>query len=1112
MKETYLENQNISNNIVFDKSNNVYKENQQNIEKDNNESDNSYDSDKNETIDNRINDSYFSDIKKEIQLQEVEKDNLQENDEEKNNIHIYNKKNNLNNTRDKNKTLNNLKETNILTDIDNNIRTLPMKTNTILSINKKISEKFGNKKTVSGDKINGKQLESRFRIFTEKKNNFPNRISVSNENIRMKNSLAKREINFKHSSSNNHIIKRPIIIAKVTKLNKEPENENYLENNNILKKKFDNYKNNNYHSLNNIFSNQNINMNLSPQRENYISGVKTIEKNKLFNQEDKFFNYKNNSNYNTNSNNNFSKLNLKNNKNDDNQINLERNNFFKIKEKSKTININKDSEFDSLLNEGIEEGEYYSNNNINPMEKNNSQNFRKISLNQQRLTNIPSKIENNYSINNNTNLSQRLTVSYDPISDRLKNFVENIQIQKQINQGQSQQINANQNLKQIEPRTNSPIGAIVRKLHPPNNNIIKMNNINTINRNNIYQVDRQSVSPKNKNLEERINTVINNQSYNNIINENNLNNIKKVNEVKNLNVNYDNINNMNNVININNINQMNNLDNINNANFSNNMNNLNDINFINNIDNIQLNNISNINNVNNIKNLNNMNYFNNINNIGNMNNFNNIINTNNMNNINIHTNSNANLLNNRGIAFQNNNLPIDFPIQINEIQNKPVTNNVFPQITNQNSIINNNYINQIINPNQNSQINITLNNYLTQGQNQVINPILNQNKLSNNILTSTISNYPSFQLNQRMTQIPTNFQSNTNQMLNQNKILYGPLKNELNNINSSVEKNGINKEETKKEINVTYNSFGQSGWLKNYGVLTLPGKDASGSQKTNQDSFVFKTCINKIKDFNIFGVLDGHGPEGHFVSKFASEFIPSKLINHPEIQSLRDPELIYRKLKENNCKIITEMFRETDNQLKNVDFDTIESGSTCVLVIHIGPHIICANTGDSRALVVFDSIGENNLNHYTGVPLSIDYKPELPEETNRILMNGGEVRQLKDESGEGVGPFRVFVRNENHPGLAMSRSIGDLKGKRIGVIPDPGILEYDLCDKTKYIVVCSDGVWEFLSNESVRDIGKKYYVQNDPNSFCHNLINQSLNLWETNDIVVDDITAVVAFF
>ena len=128
------------------------------------------------------------------------------------------------------------------------------------------------------------------------------------------------------------------------------------------------------------------------------------------------------------------------------------------------------------------------------------------------------------------------------------------------------------------------------------------------------------------------------------------------------------------------------------------------------------------------------------------------------------------------------------------------------------------------------------------------------------------------------------------------------------------------------------------------------------------------------------------------------------------------------------------------------------------------------------------------------------------------MLAGGVVEQLKDEDGEGIGPYRVWVKGKDYPGLAMSRSIGDLKGKTIGVIPDPGIYEYDINKSTKYIIVCSDGVWEFLNNEIVMNIGKTYYLENNAVEFCHELVDKALKEWEDRESIVDDITAVVAFF
>ena len=385
--------------------------------------------------------------------------------------------------------------------------------------------------------------------------------------------------------------------------------------------------------------------------------------------------------------------------------------------------------------------------------------------------------------------------------------------------------------------------------------------------------------------------------------------------------------------------------------------------------------------------------------------------------------------------------------------------------------------------------------------------------LSHQVLSPSTNNFNNINTMNNNINILNNIDNNANL----NKLYNQPESERATVVNDNIN-NLANKasKQLNKNTDLKNNNFNGSGYLKYYGGLSHPGRDASGNRKTNQDSFVFLTNINNIKDFNIFGVLDGHGPEGHFVSQFATDFIPSQLIQNPEIKALSDPEKIYKKFKENNCRIITQAFVSADNQLKKMEFDSLESGTTCCLIIHIGTHIICANTGDSRAIVVYDESGDmnnlKNINYLQAVPLSIDYKPELPEEYNRIIMSGGAVEQLEDEFGRRVGPYRVWAKGEDYPGLAMSRSIGDLKGKAIGVIPDPGILEYDLNKTTKYIVVCSDGVWEFLNNDMVKDLGKQFYLKNDAVSFCNKLIEQSLFEWNKNDIIVDDITAVVAFF
>ena len=150
----------------------------------------------------------------------------------------------------------------------------------------------------------------------------------------------------------------------------------------------------------------------------------------------------------------------------------------------------------------------------------------------------------------------------------------------------------------------------------------------------------------------------------------------------------------------------------------------------------------------------------------------------------------------------------------------------------------------------------------------------------------------------------------------------------------------------------------------------------------------------------------------------------------------------------------------------------------------------------------------------TVIPLSIDQKPYDPEESKRIIQNGGEISKF-EEDGEKSCPFRVWKKGEVYPGIAMSRSIGDLIASTLGVIPEPKFIEEKIDKETKFLVIASDGVWEFLDNETVRNMVMPYYQKNDPNEACKELIKKSTEWWNKEDIVVDDdddITVIVVFF
>ena len=77
---------------------------------------------------------------------------------------------------------------------------------------------------------------------------------------------------------------------------------------------------------------------------------------------------------------------------------------------------------------------------------------------------------------------------------------------------------------------------------------------------------------------------------------------------------------------------------------------------------------------------------------------------------------------------------------------------------------------------------------------------------------------------------------------------------------------------------------------------------------------------------------------------------------------------------------------------------------------------------------------------------------------------------LKDENGTFIGPNRVWLKDKNIPGLAMSRSFGDKIGASVGIISEPEIIEYNINQYDLFFILASYGLWEFMDNNGVRYI------------------------------------------
>ena len=272
---------------------------------------------------------------------------------------------------------------------------------------------------------------------------------------------------------------------------------------------------------------------------------------------------------------------------------------------------------------------------------------------------------------------------------------------------------------------------------------------------------------------------------------------------------------------------------------------------------------------------------------------------------------------------------------------------------------------------------------------------------------------------------------------------------------------------------------------------TIPGYTVNGIKQKNQDSFFLKKNFLSVNEQFLIGICDGHGLFGDLVSQYISETLP-----------------LY--IKNTTKEELTKAFIDTNESLiNNTKIDCSLSGATCTSLIITLDKIICANIGNTRAIL---ARFENGC--YNSVNLSRDHKPTESDEIKRIISEGGLIKQLYDKKRkEYIGPERIWLKNSDIPGLSMSRTFGDYIAHTVGVINIPEINIVDFTGGEKFIVVASDSIWQYIDSDECIEIIKDYYEKNmDAIGALNSLVSEAIKRWKKQENKIEDITAVVIFF
>ena len=232
-----------------------------------------------------------------------------------------------------------------------------------------------------------------------------------------------------------------------------------------------------------------------------------------------------------------------------------------------------------------------------------------------------------------------------------------------------------------------------------------------------------------------------------------------------------------------------------------------------------------------------------------------------------------------------------------------------------------------------------------------------------------------------------------------------------------------------------------------------------GWRNTMEDSHL--TELQIAGNSACFGVFDGHG--GKEVAIFTSKHFSEELVKNAsylqgDVETalketflgidtlLRSPEgaaEVFRLLRDLPDSAVVNP-REAADVAANI-------GCTSVVALVQGSTLYVANAGDSRCV-----LGHSGK----AVDMSMDHKPDLPEENARIRAAGGCV-----------------IEGRVNGNINLSRSLGDLEYKNVPSLPAdrqavtamPDVKRVEITPEDHFLVLCCDGIWDILTSQECVD-------------------------------------------